>query len=112
MMHVTTPLTENEKSRLLALRNCATRHEVVLESLGNSWRLSYTGRRSRQGLMEVIRQRGPDIMTVVAVGDDDVLRFNKDGSVSLTKDARVRFSGRSERGCILSGELPPLPSKN
>lgn len=114
-LFVATPLTEAEKARLASLRLRATRFEAVLERLDDgaiaeTWLLGYSGRRSRSGLMELVRQNGPRILVAVEIADDDVLRFNRDKSVMLSASARVRFSGRSERGCICSGEQPALPS--
>lgn len=79
----------------------ATRYEVVAHGpAGETIRVGFTRRRSRPGLMEVLRSRGEELVEAMDVGDDDRLTLHTKPNVHATFEPcgwTVGFTGRTER---------------
>ena len=118
-------MTETQR-KLAALQNCGTRYEVVLEldgsdvaefggnpaaaAVGAGRLVGYTGRKSTRGLVDLISDRGEAIVDLL--GDRDaIIRKGPGGSVLIDAAGatfRVRFTGRTQRDAIVTGELASL----
>ena len=98
-------MTTQEK--LAALRNYGTKYEIALKLLsdGREFRVCYSGRKSRSGLLSAVQAAGPDILRVTSMPDDARMEW-KDGAMKLGTVATIRFTGRTQRDAICSGELP------
>jgi hypothetical protein len=107
-------MTKEEK--LAQLHNRHTRYEVVVERRSGIVRerhvdaqvilLGYTMRKSRQGLLEVCRRNGQQVIDVLGITADDHLIPAKkaaDGFV-IGGSWQVRFTGRTQRDAIIEGE--------
>lgn len=94
-------------ARLAAIANRATRYELVLEHDGRRSLLCYTTRKSGAGLRDAVFSRAYEILAVTGQHEDEarVTPLTK-LSVSVGPTARVYFSGRTQRDCILGAELP------
>jgi hypothetical protein len=97
-------LTDRQLRRLESIKNYHTRYEALLIGPdGQEILLGYTSRKSRRGLLEMLRRH-----------PDDVLAFvQREGTVSYGRQMinfssgwRAVFSGRTERDAILLGEKP------
>jgi hypothetical protein len=97
----------SKEAQLAALKNYATRYEVILTRAdGSKALLGYTGRKSRPGLFAVARGKADALIADLKLGDDSVMTWTK-GEMHFSKvDAKVSFSGRTQRDAICEGELP------
>jgi hypothetical protein len=107
-------LTEEQIRRLERLRNCWTSYEVELALPdGRRMLVCYTQRRSLAGLREVIRGRWEPLVRAVGIPgspihDTPVMRDGR--AYKFENGSVVRFSGRTQREAIISGELPYIGS--
>ncbi len=97
-------MTENQTVKLKAIKNRATRYELVLSSEGShqKLRLCYTGRKNRSGLMAAIRANGPELVKLTGASDFQLSK----GPAATLGSWRLAFSGRTQREAIIAGELP------
>lgn len=102
-------MTENQTTKLEALKHYATRYELVLTNLdsGEKRRLCYTGKKNRVGLFSAIRNNGPEL--VAFCGSEDFKMTGK-ASASIGRWS-VAFSGRTQREAIIAGELAWFAAK-
>ena len=105
----TAPESAAMTARLSALHNRATRYEVVAEVGGRSCLLAYYLRSSRSTLLNLVREHGERLMQLAGLSDSDPVTYTRAGGWCFGGGKlRVRRTGRTERECILSGELPGL----
>lgn len=101
----TTPLTENQIAKLTALQNYATKYEIVIEIAdGRKLRVAYSGRKSKTGILSAVQKIGPQIVALTSMPDDARMEWSK-GAMKLGNVATIKFSGRTQRDAIMSGEL-------
>ena len=99
-------LTTEQVAKLTRLQNHATRYEAVVERHDGTKRLlAYSGRKSRQGLLAAIRQRGQAVLAFLALSETDQMTWEK-GAFALGTGNAIRWSGRTQRDAIMEGELP------
>lgn len=99
--------------RLARLTRYRTRYETVLIAPdGTRYLMAYTDQKSRRGLLDVIRDKTflDGILTTIGVSrdafaDQSVLA-DKAADGGEYKGWQMRFSGRTQRECIISGENP------
>jgi hypothetical protein len=94
-------MTTSQTEKLESLRNFGTRYELVLERGAERFRLCYTGRKNRRGMIDAIFRLGAELGAFT--GQKEV-RFGK-GATAQLGDWAVRFSGRTQREAIIAGEL-------
>lgn len=98
------------QERLLALANSRTSYEIVLAGPRDDQRmlLNYTQKRTRQSLVRNIRMMAGSVLKVTGLAADaefKVLGCTPNWLCELPEGWTVRFSGRTKRECIVSGEL-------
>jgi hypothetical protein len=97
-------------ARLAQAMRYGTTYEVVLEMpTGERFRVGYTPRRSRLGLLAAMRNRGRELLVAVGAPEDATVKPIAGPAFQFENGATVRFSGRTARDAILGGELPRLP---
>ena len=97
--------------RIQALKHYRTLYEIVVEhSDGRRLLVAYSSQNSRSGLLDAMRSRGPEIVAYCGLSDDANIVFAGGGATisDAGKTWSVRFSGRTQRECIRSGELQRL----
>ena len=102
-------MTENQNAKLEAIKNRATRYELVLTNLdsGEKRRLCYTSKKNRTGLFAAIRSNGTEL---VAFSGSEDFKLEGKASASIGRWS-VAFSGRTQREAIIAGELRWFASK-
>jgi hypothetical protein len=100
-------LDEATAARLDRLRHHATRYEVALALPdGRTMLVCYSPRKSRAGLLDCLRSRGPAILPhVTGMPEDATVTYHKARGFVFSDGTRVYWSGRTQRDAILSGEL-------
>lgn len=100
-------MTEEQQRRLQRLKNYATAYEIEIRHStdGRVHRICYSARHSRRGLLNAIQTAAEHIVKVT--GTDNMYIEKKASDGVKIGDWRVKFSGRTERECILAdaGEL-------
>jgi hypothetical protein len=100
-------LTENQNAKLDAIKNRATRYELVIQRGDERFRLCYTGRKNRRGMIDWIFRNGKEL---AAFSGSEEVRFGH-GATAQLGDWHISFSGRTQREAIIAGELPWFASK-
>lgn len=101
-------LTAQQTQRLEGLRNRSTRYEVIAEYAGGSWLVGYTARTGKGGLMAVVRRNDCELIERLEVGEESTCSVSGGrlgARLDMSHGAVVRFSGRTQREAIISGEL-------
>ena len=105
-------MTSTQINRLTLLQRHATKYEAVVESDGRQSLLGYSIHRSRSGLFTLMRRRGQRLIDALGIGESDIITWPKPATMGASCEtadgrqyARIRFSGRTEREAIISGEL-------
>lgn len=101
-------MTESQAVKLEAIKNRATRYELILERGAERLRLCYTSRKNRRGMIDAIFRNGKELGSFS--GSQEV-RFGN-GATAQLGDWAVRFSGRTQREAIQAGELRWFGSPN
>jgi hypothetical protein len=87
--------------KVARLVNYATKYEIILTNGPQTYLVSYTGRKSRQGLMDAIRARGLAILAITKIGADAIFTLNRaTGAAELGSNWTIRFTGRTQRDAI------------
>lgn len=94
-------MTASQIEKLEGLKNRATRYELILERGAERFRLCYTSRKNRRGMIDAIFRNGKELGAFT--GQQEV-RFGH-GPTAQLGDWAVRFSGRTQREAIQAGEL-------
>lgn len=99
--------------KVARLARYSTKYEVTLEHDGRTYLVGYTGRQSKQGLLDRMHAAGPAILRITAMPDDATVRMvdaisghARTFALVFSQGSRIRFSGRTQRDAILAGELP------
>lgn len=98
-------MTENQNAKLEAIKNRATRYELVIERGAERLRLCYTGRKNRNGIIDAIRRNGAELVDLTGAESFKLGSGNCAGPSVLLGDWRICFSGRTQREAIIAGEL-------
>jgi hypothetical protein len=93
-------------TKVAYLANRATRYEVALEHEGRQWLVGYTIRRSRQGLLAKMREQGQAILRITAMPEDARVTSPNPETLAFSNGSVIRFTHRTQRDAVLSGELP------
>lgn len=102
----TTNLTPRQAAQLERLRHYLTRYEVeMVAPTGERWLVAYTPRRSFRGLIDVVHQRSEHVLRVADLPPDTAGK-RVGAALHLPNGFVIRFSGRTQRGAIVAGELP------
>lgn len=104
---MTTTTTAERLEQLERLTHYATRYETVLTNGHDTYLLGYTSRHSRMGLLHILRARGSAVIARTTMPQTAVISFTewKTRGFDLGFGSwRVRFTGRTQRECISSGE--------
>lgn len=96
-------MTEVQTKRLAYIARYRSRYEVVMDLDGRRYRIGYTGRKSKRGMVAVICNCGVDLAARLA-GIDTEYRFGAGAVATLSGGWTVTF-GRTEREAVLEGEL-------
>jgi hypothetical protein len=94
-------MTESQNIKLEAIKNRATRYELVLQRGAERLRLCYTGRKNRHGLIDAIRRNGAELVQLTGA---EAFKLEA-GPAAIMGDWRLSFSGRTQREAIIAGEL-------
>lgn len=95
------------QQKLESIHNRATRYELAAIMGERRVLIAYTGRRSRHGLLEACRKRGPQVVALTCPSGEELLNFDKKASNGATIGQwAIRFTGRTQRDAIMEGELP------
>lgn len=104
-------LTQSQINRLTLLQRHATKYEAVVEADGLRSLLGYA-HRSRSKLLILMRRHGQRLIDTLGIGETDTIEWLRPAALgAVCKDiagrpyAQIRFSGRTERQAIMSGEL-------
>lgn len=94
--------------RLERLRLFSTRYEIELRHTdGRAYLVLYTARRTFAGMIGAVRERWDDVAALTGVDSWDAggKRNATEGRVT-SGEWSIRFSGRTQRECYITGELP------
>lgn len=102
-------IATNLESKLAAIAGRATRYEVALTQHGQPVALvGYTARKSRPGLLKAAQVVGQAIIDRTAMPQDATMSWSH-GTMVLGFDGwAVKFTGRTQRDAIMTGELVPV----
>lgn len=111
-LHSASALTEDQIRKLTRLQNRATAYEIICTKNGSVTRIAYTQRHSQNGLIAILRDRLDSLLAFGVAVDVEFVPSGKGIRRSLTfaDGSVIRFSGRTQRGAIIEGEYPFLPS--
>ena len=94
-------MSDDQIRKLNAIKNYSTRYELAVERDGRRFRIAYTVRHSRAGLLAAVRQHGTEL---VDFANSDDMRFESK-FVAHIGNAKVWFTGRTQHQSIIEGEL-------
>lgn len=94
-------MTQEQMTKLEAIKNRTTRYELVISRGAERFRLCYTARKNRRGMIDWIFRNGKEL---AAFSGSQEVRFGQ-GATAQLGDWHISFSGRTQREAILSGEL-------
>lgn len=94
-------MTDSQTAKLESLRNYSTRYELVLQRGTERFRLSYTQRKNRAGMIDAIRRNGAELVELTGAQDFKL----EPGPAAVLGDWRISFSHRTQRDAIKEGEL-------
>lgn len=94
-------MTETQIAKLEAIKNRTTCYELVISRGAERFRLCYTARKNRRGMIDWIFRNGKELAAFS--GSQEVV-FGK-GATAQLGDWHISFSGHTQREAILSGEL-------
>jgi hypothetical protein len=101
-----TDMTTTE--RLSAIQSRATLYEVVLSApTGQKWLIAYT-HRSGSAIVRAVSKRAERVVAAIGNRDVRIAKKTRDG-ITLSDGSSALFTGRTERECIINGEVPSLP---
>lgn len=94
------------EKKLAGLKHYVTRYELVAENGASRVLIGYSSRKSRHGIVSMLRQRLTDktFYRLFTTNEMHVRRVASHG-VDIG-DYLVRFTGRTEREAMIGGELP------
>ena len=104
-------MTAAQLARLEQIARYATRYEVTAQrDNGERVLIGYTSRRSRHGLLRLLRIHAEQVITLTGCTEDTMMTAGKRASDGFRiNDWALRFTGRTQRQAIIEGELPPAP---
>jgi hypothetical protein len=108
-------LTDQQQRQLERIKHYATRYEVRLTLPdGRAMLVCYTPRKSKAGLLDALQSRGEAILAHLPRGTEDsgLTYDNAIQGFVLGNGVSAAFSGRTQRDCILTGELPFIGACN
>ena len=100
-------MTENQTAKLAAIKNRSTLYELVIQRGAEQFRLCYSARNNRRGMIDWIFRNGKEL---AAFSGSEEVRFGH-GATAQLGDWHISFSGRTQREAISSGELRWFASK-
>ena len=104
-------MTDLQIAKLARIKNYHSRYEIVLTDGTQKFLVLYTSRRSKRGLYAAANQRREALASIT--GEDGYWVVNGKTSPQMGDgDWRIFFSGRTQRECILDGELPFASAKS
>lgn len=102
-------MTTEQQTKLARIQRYATRYELVLEHDGARYLVQYTSQRSRRGLLASARTMADHIVRIA--GGDEITFASRAADGAMVNGWKLHFSGRTQRECILAGELPFVAEK-
>lgn len=107
-------LTDLQTRQLERIQHHATRYEVRLTLPdGRAMLICYTPRKNKTGLLIAMQERGEKILSIMPEMPDSCrVSYDKALGFVFGNGASVAFSGRTQRDCILTGELPFIGACN
>lgn len=93
--------------KLIARRNHQTLYEVALVAPDGRRFLVCYAQRSGRMLRQGVTKRATRLVTTIGDETTEIVRVTKD-AMTLSGGWAVRFTGRTEREAIISGELPAI----
>ena len=101
------PLTPTQLQRLARLHNRQTLYEVAAIKGDRKVLIAYAGRRSLAGLVACFRSRTEKIVRGLDIPEYELPCYiGKASDGILFFGWQICFTGRTERECIMSAELP------
>ena len=100
-------LTESQISKLDRLKHYATRYEIeICQGAKPRLLVCYTPRKSLAGLINAAQDRWKHICAAIGATEEaKAHRIKKAMAYQFENGAIIRFSGRTQRDAIMSGEL-------
>jgi hypothetical protein len=97
-------------AKLSRLQNRHTRYEIAATHPdGRKLLIAYSARKNRQGLIAAVHAYGVAIVRNLKLPEDVRMYPGKRACDPITiGEWSFAFSGRTQRDCILSGELPSM----
>lgn len=95
-------MTTQEK--LARLKNYQTRYECVMTNGNQTYLLAYSSGRSRDNMLKIVRSRGERIVEITH--SESITFGTKVADGAVCGDWKIKFTGRTQRDCILEGEHP------
>ncbi len=100
-------MTEAQTRRLASLSNCFTSYEIAFHGIdGHKVLCGYSQRKTRACIAKMLVAMRDAVLPLIDETDAD---WN--GRAYTSPTWSFGFTGRTERQCIMEGELPPLASR-
>jgi hypothetical protein len=97
-------MTATIEKRLERIKNYATRYEMAATKGDRSVLVCYASNRSRQAMHKYIQNRAEQLIKLTGATTMEFGSRVADGC--MMGEWSIRFTGRTQRECILSTELP------
>lgn len=94
--------------KLEALKNSATRYEVVAKVDEKEFHLAFSARVTRMALIQIAQANGKELLAKIAHLPDGEWKYSKAQGLVMADGFLVIKFGRTERECIMHGKLPEL----
>ena len=91
-------MTDTQIRKLSRIKNYRTRYELTISNGEVTYLVCYAERNNRRGMIEILQKRYDRIAKLT--GSDVAI----DGTEGESGNWRIKWSGRTQRECILSGE--------
>jgi hypothetical protein len=93
-----------QQEQLARLKNYRTRYECTMTDGNQTFLLAYSPGRSRQDMLNIARKHGQRIVDITK--SENITFAKKVAEGAMCGDWKIRFTGRTQRDCILEGEKP------
>ena len=94
------------QEQLARLHRRATKYEVILVHRDHpSILVLYTGRKSKQGLLDALRRHGEHVVKLIGLSEECRVQ-GRSQELHFDNGWICKFSGRTQREAIVNGERP------
>lgn len=108
MLHPAMQAANERLAKLARLKNRRTRYEIIATKGDAKVLVGYSARTGRRGLLSMLQQNGEAWTRFVGSNPKDCnISFRTPASAGADCEGwHIRFSGRTQRDSICSGEVP------